>query len=199
MMSFKPGILSLFLPVPVLLAGCAAVDRDVANRYEVPAGTRIELTRAVELPFRSARVYIQGGRTLAWSEVNRYAPYCSFGLNRERNGEALATSIGPTVFEVRDSRVGVQAGLDALPERQPGYLTERSVFTGEAVRVASEGGRGGGGTPWPYNYYTVIEIYSADAPQVDDLTCAFDGAPRDDNLTLDRIRGTLEDLVLLRS
>lgn len=186
--------LKLLIAVPLIagaVSACTSTGGYNSPEYRLPDGSTVELTRTLKFPYQSVRAYVQGGEVLPWSDINKYVPYCSFGLNRNRIDGPLAREIPPTRFVTGEFRIGVDARLEPAT---PVQLAGNAPMAG--VLLASEGAMsGGGGTPWPYTYYTTIELYSEDAPQVDDLTCAFLGGTRDENLTLDEIRGTLGDLV----
>lgn len=183
-------VASLFAGV---LTACSTTGVYDSPAYRLPEGSTVELTKPLKFPYQSTRTFIQGGESLHWGQVNHYAPFCSFGLNRKRDGEPLMTDLPPTRFSTSQVNIGVEARAD-VP--QPFQVAGRGS-AGWSAYVASQGGAmdSGNGSPWPYRYYTTIELYSDEAPQVDDLTCAYDGERYDRNLTLDQIRDTLGDLV----
>lgn len=169
----------------ITLTACTTMGGPQSSTYRFDDGTRLELLRTLEFPGRSARVYIQDGETVRRKNVNEWAPYCSFGLNRKRDGESLAREIPPGMFTIRRSSVGVEIASGAEDSGDPG----------RGIRVAGLFGNGGpGGTPWPYRYITKMELYSKESPQLDDLTCAVKGAPPDRNLTRDDIRRVLDGI-----
>lgn len=162
------------------LTACTATGGYDPAKYRVPDGSKLELTQTLRFPGRSARVYMQFGETVRRSHVNEWEPYCSFGLDRTRDGKPLAREVGPAVFSVRKTHVGVEIAQNS---------------DGEPIVVAGLFGDGGpGGPPWPYRYVTRMELFSEQEPQVDDLTCAVQGAPPDRNLTGDEIRAALGDI-----
>lgn len=170
------------------LTACSSTGGYQSDRYKVPDGTEVELMQTLAFRGRSARSYIQFGEPLRRSEVNEWEPYCSFGLNRKRDNQPLAHEIAPTIFTVRKTQVGVDVA------RNSGYPQPGNPVDGRPIQVAGlfgGGGRDASGTPSLYFYYTKMELYSEQQPQVDDLTCAFRGAPVDRNLTVDDIRDTL--------
>lgn len=175
-----------------LSAGCAATGGYNSPEYQLPDGSTVELTRTVKFSYRSARTYIQGGESLRWKNVNHYLPYCSFGLNRNRNNQPLAREIQPTRFVTGEYSIGVEAAADRVRSVHLAGGGEAAAWRLAGQVAAPEGN---GGTPWPYTFYTRIELYSEEAPQVDDLTCAYDGDSTDRNLTLAEIRDTLGELV----
>lgn len=174
------------------LSACSTPGWYEADKYRVPEGSTVELRQALQFPGRSARVYIQFGETVRRQHVNEWEPFCSFGLNKNRDGEPLAREVGPTTFTVRSTQVGVD-----IAWRDDDAPSAQGMAAGsEPLLVAGlSGNNSPGGTPWPYVYITRMELFSDQEPQVDDLTCAVNGAPPDRNLTVDEIRGALGDIV----
>lgn len=176
-------------PALAVLTACATGGGAQPAEYRVVDTSRVELTQTLRFPGRSARAYVQYGEVLRRNDVNEWAPYCSFGLNRARDGAPLVREVGPTTFTVRDSRVGVDVSWgrqddagDAVPT---GLIRDRGVM------VAGSFGGSRGGIPALHFYFTTLSLHSEQQPQVDNLTCAFRGAPTDRNLSLDAIRDTL--------
>lgn len=180
--------------MPVFLGACAVTGENQSAGQRMTDGARVELNQTLRFPGRSARAYIQFGEVLRRNDVNDWAPYCSFGLNRERDGGHLVREVEPTTFTVRESRSGVDVALapeDAGGPGPAGLIRDRRIM------VAGEFGGGRGGTPALHIYYTTLTLYSEQQPQVDDLTCAFRGSPQDRNLTVAEIRDTLGDIARL--
>lgn len=176
------------------LAACAATGENQPAGQRITEGARVELNQTLHFPGRSARAYIQFGETLRRNDVNEWAPYCSFGLNRHRDGAPLVREVQPTTFTVSDWRSGVDVSLvpdDAGDPGPAGLIRDRGIM------VAGEFGGGRGGTPALHIYYTTMSLYSEQQPQVDDLTCAFRGAPQDRTLTVEEIRRALGDFARL--
>lgn len=153
----------------------------------VPAGSVLVLDRTLDMPPGGARVHIQGGRVVPEGDINRFVPHCSFGLRLQSGDEALIGAIRPGRFDTGRSRSWAQA------RREPG----------DGVRVAARG--------WPMlarsrergglihlRFRTEIPLGSAEQPQVDDLTCQYDGEPYDGYLTLEQIRSALGPIASLR-
>jgi len=169
----------------ISIAACTTMGGPQSSTHRFADGTRLELLSTLEFPGRSTRVYIQDGETVRRRNVNEWAPYCSFGLNRKRDGQSLAREIPPGAFTIRRTSVGVEIASGAGDSGDPG----------RGIRVAGLFGNGGpGGTPWPYRYTTKMELYSEQSPQLDDLTCAVKGAPPDRNLTREDIRRVLDGI-----
>lgn len=185
-------LLSLSAPLAVLLTSCATPGGYASPEHRLPEGSTVELMQTLKLPPNSARVFVQDGVAMRGDDVNLWEPHCSFGLNRNRDGKPLAREIHPAKFTTGEVGIGVHAGLTPGGDS---YAVPQGVPVVERVQVAGLfGGEGGAGTPWPYTYYTTIELYSDAEPQVDDLTCSFDGGPIHRNLTVDQIRRTLGDI-----
>lgn len=178
-----------------LLTGCASTGRYQSPEFRVPDSSQVELTQSLRFPGRAARIYIQFGEILRWSAVDQWAPYCSFGLNRKRDGRPLAREVGPAVFDVTSTRIWVDVSRGPDGQMPGGLAADRKIM------VASLFGRGGhrrDGTPSLYIYNTTLVLYSDREPQVDDLTCAYRGERMDRNLTLDEIRHTLGGIARIR-
>lgn len=192
MKSIKLPFVAIGLVALVFLSACSTPGGYEPDKYRVPEGSTVELKQALQFPGRSARVYIQFGETVRRKHVNEWEPFCSFGLNRNRDGEPLAREVGPTTFTVRSMQVGVDIARRGDDAPGGGGMAAGA----EPLLVAGLFGNDGpGGTPWPYLYITRMELFSDREPQVDDLTCAVNGAPPDRNLTVDEIRGALGDIV----
>lgn len=182
------------LCLPVFLSACAATGENPPAGQRITDAARLELNQTLRFPGRSARTYIQFGETLRRNDVNEWEPYCSFGLNRSRDGAPLVREVEPTTFTVSDLRSGIDVSLAPDDAGGPGPA---ALIRERGIMVAGQFGGGRGGTPALHIYYTTMSLYSGQQPQVDDLTCAFRGAPHDRNLTLEEIRNTLSDIARL--
>lgn len=180
----------------VSAAACSSMGEYRSAGSRIPEGATVELTRTLPFLGRSTRAYIQFGETLRGrGDVNEWEPYCSFGLDRRRDGEALVREVGPTTFEVTQSQVGVDVALspgdaqdDAKDDaKDDGLINDREIV----VAGAFGGGAGPSGTPSFHIYYMSLQLYSSQQPQVDDLTCAYRGSSVDRYLTVDEVRSTL--------
>lgn len=182
---------SLLPLLALLLTACSATGGYQSPEYRVPEGTRVELTRVLHFPGRSARIYIQFGGIVRWQDVDQWAPHCSFGLNRKRDGKPLARDIASTVFTVVGSRVWVDVSWNFEQDRPTDQAGNRETVVADLLN------RGFGhrdDTPSLYIYKTRLTLYSEQEPQVDDLTCAYRGSRTDRNLTMDEIRNTLGNI-----
>ncbi|MGA8262326.1 MAG: hypothetical protein WB783_19130 [Arenicellales bacterium] len=178
--------------VAASVAGCSSTGEYQTPEYRLSKGSIIELTQTLEFPSGEAHTYIQDGKSESWNDLDLWRPYCSFGLNTTRDHKPLVHEIHPTRFTTGDTRLGVYAALDP---GDPPTVDPDSIFAKRGVEVAGDsadsGGEGSSGFPSPYTFYTTIALYSDDEPQVEDLTCAFNGLPTDRNLTLNQIQATL--------
>ena len=189
MKQMKLMMLSAVGLITASLAGCAGTGGYQSPEYRLSKGSTIELKQALQFPSGSARTYIQDGKPQGWNDLNLWKAYCSFGLNRTRDHKPLVHEIHPTRFTIGGTRLGVYAALD--PSNPP-VVDPDSVFAKRGVEVAGVfSGGGNAGFPFPYTFYTTITLFSEQEPQVDDLTCAFNGLPVDRNLTLTQIQDTL--------
>lgn len=188
MKKMDPTGLAVVGLVAVLLAACSTTG---GYQYRPPAGSTVELTQVLKFFPGSLRLYIQYGEVTRWQHLNTWVPYCSFGLTRTRDGRPLTREIHPTRFATGDVRIGVHAAAVPACREEPPVI---DALAGPGIEVAGLSGAPDGGTPWPYRYYTEIELYSAEEPQVDDLTCAFDGGPMDRNLTVEEIGRVLSGI-----
>ncbi|MFZ0485465.1 MAG: hypothetical protein WAL83_00560 [Arenicellales bacterium] len=190
-MKLKPSLLVAAGLTAASVTGCATTGVYQSSGYRPSEGSTIELTQTLELSPGAARVYIQNGKARHWNEVNLWKPYCSFGLDRTRDGNPLAREIHPATFTTGNTRLGVYAALDP---GKPLDVNPDSAFAARGVEVAGPFGNDGGGFPSRYTYVTSIALFSDEEPQVDDLTCAFDGVSVDRHLTMNQIQGTLGDV-----
>lgn len=169
------------------LAACTSMGPYKSAGSRVSEGATVELTRTLQFPGRSTRAYIQFGEPLRGrGDVNEWEPYCSFGLNRSRDGEALVREVEPTTFNVTQSRVGVDVAWSPGDAGDDGLINDREIVVAGAF-----GGGDPSGTPSLHIYYTSLQLYSSKQPQVDDLTCAYRGLSVDRYMTVDQIQNTL--------
>lgn len=173
-----------------LLAACTAGPTQHYTGYRAPQVSSVELRQTLLFPGRSARAHIQLGKPLRWQDLDQWTPHCSFGLNRRRDGKPLAREIEPTVFTVLDSRAWVDVSQGPAENRRGVPDTDRRLLlAGPLTRFGRNRD-----VPSLYIYRTRLALYSKQAPQVDDLTCAYRGSRTDRSLTLDQIRDTLGDI-----
>lgn len=196
-MKYRKRILSLLSGcTSILLVACSSTggtDGSHSSERQLSPGATVELTQPINFPYRANRVFIQGGQILARRrDAIRFQPFCSFGLNRNRDNNPQISEINPDVFSVQGTRTWVTASREI---DQPVQVASNSAFEGSDELLIAF--RGGGGVS-RFTYHTEISLNSEQQPQVDDLTCAFDsylGVHRGQHLTIDQIRDTLGGLV----
>ena len=163
------------LALVLLLAACqTAVSRDENSPYyAVPAGARLVLHRALTVPADRLDVHLQGGRVLAYAEVNPYHPFCALDLHRRLD---VPQTVASGEFTVRKASQEI-----IQTQRAPG------------ARLAS------GGSPSFDIYNTVLELRSETQPQVARLTCGqWVYPPQQRHVTVNEMRQALGSVFTLR-
>ncbi len=171
------------------LAGCA-----VSGGYEgaaVPRGSELVVHERLDVPAGSARVFVQDGVVVRDGAVNRFVVSCSVGLER-RDGGSLPEAVLPGRFHVpHDSRWRAQAGLhgyDPMPVRvagmPPGPWAGMGLFHHRSVDRL--------------DFETEFPLESARQPEVDDVTCRYNGYWTDDPPTFKQIDEAFGDIATLR-
>lgn len=84
-----------------VLAGCASTP---AYSPSVPPGTQLEVRQSLDVPYGSARVFLQGGRVLARGNLDHWSVYCSVQTRPIREAGESQTKIEPGRFEVYEVR-----------------------------------------------------------------------------------------------
>jgi hypothetical protein len=174
------------------VAGCSSVGGYQTPAYRLANGSIIELTQTLSFPSGGARTYIQDGESKPWNSLSQWRAYCSFGLNATRDHKPLAGEIHPTTFTTGDTRLGSYALLD--PDNPPGVDPD-SIFASRGAKVVADSAASGASVR---TFYTTITLHSDQEPQVDDLTCAYNGSSIDHNLTLAEIQATLGAIVRIQ-
>lgn len=143
----------MFMPLLVLLAGCAAMSDGSA-----PSADRGELVlhRALTIPAHRGWVYIQGGQVydttgyISFQAVDQYYTHCRLEL---RQASDRSVTIQPGSFRI----VNVRHGEELV--RRDGLMVAALE-----LRLASAAG--------PAIASTTFELHSDDQPQVARLRCA---------------------------
>jgi predicted small secreted protein len=195
MMRARKRILPLTVGLgAAVLTACSTTGGYGSPEYRLPEGSTVELMETLEFSPNSTRVFIQGGVQMRGRDVDLWQPHCSFNLKRGLGEAPRAVEIQPTRFSTGKASLGVRAALDNGGGGN-GYAVPEGLPVIKEIRVAGLfGGAQGGGTPWPYTYYTTIPLYSEDAPRVQELTCAYQGSAAERNITVDVIQETLGDV-----
>ncbi len=170
------------------LAGCA-----VSGGYggaAVPRGSELVVHERLAVPTGSARVFVQHGKVVRDGAVDRYAVSCSLGLER-RDGGALPEAVLPGRFRVpHDSRWRAQAGLrghDRMPVMVAGMAPAASSGMGLFHRRFVD----------RLNFETAFALESTQQPEVDDVTCRYNGYPTDDPPTFEQIDRAFGEIATL--
>lgn len=136
-----------------VLAGCASTS---AYSPSVRPGTQLEIRQTLEVPYGSARVFIQGGRVVDRANLNHWAVYCSLQTRPIREA-------GETQMKVQPGR------FDVYEVRQFNDINR----TGRVYTAVM----GGGFEEWPAFIVFQVEmrLRSATQPDVRALFCAKNG------------------------
>ncbi len=173
----------------VALAGCAqpsAYPPD-SPHYAYPAGVRLVLERAVDIPPDAATVRFQYGQPVARNGVREEDPYCIFEVNTVA---ADSQRVAPDTLRVTaiERRIETFAGMPAWPGFTRFGLHERSHHGRRVVFDDDDG-------PSQIYYVTRFRLASAAQPDVRALTCQHNqmmpGVAIMRHVTLPEIRGAL--------
>lgn len=126
--------------------------------YVVPAGSRLVLERELTIPGNRAAVYIQGGQTRSYRDVNPYYPYCKFEVRSPRD---TMQKIQPDDFAVTRAFQETPPMVRAEPQR-PGV-------SARLVRVSSMDSDSGVSATV---FATTMWLRSDRQPDVSRMTCA---------------------------
>ena len=158
------------LIVMVVLSGCASVGG--APAFMLPTGSKVQVNQDLSA-VSGARVTIQYGRVIPRSEVSVIDPHCQFYLHRSREEMNDPVVVRPGTFTVK--RVYQRQAYDGLQ-------LAATQFVGDPTRYPT----------------TVMELSSAQQPEVRDLRCAIWGTPYVEGfLTIDQMRAALGDSIEL--
>ncbi len=122
-----------------LLGGCQTVPpgSEQAEADTIPPGSRLTLTRSLQLPAHTAGVYIQGGQVLSYGRVRQYYPHCRFELRTRLD---TPRSVEPETFRIDAVRRELEfvEGPDA-PVRVAGLSLEGLAEDGPLYEIRSVG------------------------------------------------------------
>ena len=166
--------LLIVLPLVILGACSLTPARDEASPFYVPpAGSRLILNQTLTIPPENVGVFIQGGRAVGNREVDQYLPHCRLELRDRREA---AQTVNPDEFRVERVRRDVQV--------------VSNTRTGPLVQV--------GHGPSFFIYRTLLDLSSAQQPQVRTLVCQHWGHPAlDDHLSIRNMRQALGEVMSL--
>lgn len=166
----------LLILIPLVLLGACQTTaaRDEASPFYVPpAGSRLVLKQTLTIPAENIGVFIQGGRAVGNREVDQYLPHCRLEV---RDRQETAQTVNPDDFLVQRVRRDVQV--------------VSNMETTRLVRV-SHG-------PSFFIYRTLLDLQSAQQPQVRTLVCQHWGHPAlDDHLSIRDMRRALGEVMTL--
>lgn len=173
-------IKALFCALPLLVACETPGDRGPDSPYfQYPGGSRLILTRPLEIPADWATVRLQFGRTVAFGHVQEQQPHCILEINTVR---PVPQGVEPDNFTIT---------------RVQRSMSEIAAASGFFIRSAmAEDDR-----PTQMFYKIQFSLRSERQPGVLRLTCQHDqhaagiGIPR--HLTLTEIRQALGDIFKL--
>lgn len=144
--------------------------------FRIPAGTRLVLNRAVEIPPHQAAVFFQYGKRVSPNfGIDKYQPSCKFEM---WNITDTARTIQPDSFSV----IHVVLNQQYVDNTRPGLRYA-------ALTVAD---RDDGGGPFASIENTVLYLHSQRQPHVYRLTCSeWDDFNQALPLTVNQIRDAL--------
>lgn len=127
----------LLLCLAALLLSCGAPHSygPETPYYRFPAGSRLVLNRAVEIPANWATVRIQGGRVVAFDHVQEQSPHCIFeiGTVREMPQRVAADSFAIVRMTRSESTIAAKHGFfmrAAFADTdRPSQMFYKTVFT----------------------------------------------------------------------
>lgn len=179
------------LAVAVTMAiatGCATTGSPSA--FQPEPGTTVEVTKQLDFPPGSTRLYIQGGVPVRYHDVDRFLAHCAIKLDRRRDGEPLVDSVRPGTFTTGKARLSLR--VSDAGSWEPVRVASSND---SAVPVPLQVAEAADSTPTIFLYDTIIALHSEEQPQVADLTCSYDGGPSGDHLSPADISDALGELV----
>lgn len=102
----------IFFMIIVFLTSCASTAKEDDGRdyiYKISAGSKFVLKKDINIPARSASVNLQDGKTINYSDMDKYAPNCRFEVNKR--GEQTIKPGTFTVTKVKQDNVYVMRGV----------------------------------------------------------------------------------------
>jgi hypothetical protein len=176
----------------VALAACqtAYQGNEDSPYYNVPVGSQLVLNKEIHFDPDQVSVYVQFGKVLPFSAVQKYETFCKFELNHLVHA---ARTIAPS--EMRVTRVYQERSYDLFAgAARPQYvdLTAR--------RLVQSGGFDQGG-PGQQSFIERMDLHSPNQAEIYRLTCArWASYPTGyENLSITEIRRTLDPLFTLRT
>lgn len=158
--------------------------------YTVPVGSQLVLNKEIHFNPDQVSVYVQYGKVLPFSAVQKYDTFCKFELNHLVQ---TARTIAPN--EMRVTRA-YQEQMYELFARAGGARPRYAQLAG---RLVQSGGFDQGG-PSLQSFIERMDLHSPSQPEIFRMTCArwapYPGSY--DYLSIAEIRKTLDPLFTLR-
>ncbi|MBI3899515.1 MAG: hypothetical protein HY308_14655 [Gammaproteobacteria bacterium] len=167
----------------VALSGCQTDNARSPLSYHIPVGSRLTLQRELTIPADDASIYIQNGRVLPFSEIQKYEPHCRFAM---RTRENTPRTVQKDEFLITQVRRDVS---DGLTEIGPIRLARAGVSIGDTINDSEI-----------MTFATRLRLNSATQPDVNSLNCGqwADTYARYQYITIDELRHTLAGLFSLQ-
>lgn len=173
----------------IYLTGCSSAylsgpPGENSPLFLVPVGSKVILTKEVEVPSGQNEVYFQNGDTMAWYKVDIYLPYCALKVFARRETSQV---IHPDEFTVQKSYQQTFFKQVQAPDEAP---VIQPVAFAQNVDLDQGGNMG-------YQVVAnVLELHSGHQPQVTSLLCTDWGLPpTESHITLKKMRQALGSFV----
>lgn len=98
---FNLRLIGAIVGLAGIMAGCASTSYRMPM---VPPGATLEIRQTLEVPYGSARVFIQGGRVITEENINHWAVYCSVQTRPIRQAGQTQTKVEPGRFDIYEVR-----------------------------------------------------------------------------------------------
>lgn len=179
------------------MAACASGPYPITSPYyQIPAGSHVEVTRALTIPPESARVYFQHGNVISPSEKDNYQPNCWFLSWKVLEA---AQTILPDTFLIK----GSQKSQDFVHHLANIKYASRSGQVNIDVGVGIAVGNGmnflAGDRPVAAEFTTTLQIHSDKQPDIRQLACShWDDPSSGKDLTVEQMQQALGSYVAIK-
>lgn len=181
-------IFSMAVLFAAVLTACSSqpvADEDSAF-YAVPVGSRLQLHQAVTIPPDQVAVWVQDGKLLPESDVNKYRPNCKFEVYKISE---QARTVAADNFEI--TRVEDDIETSALPAEV--QLAALEVMLSEAYLAL-----GALDHSEVFNYATLMYLHSERQKDVYRMTCQHWESVMDDRyLSISQMRQAMGEVFSL--
>ena len=176
------------------LAACqtAYQGNEESPYYVVPAGSHLILNKELNFDPDRVSVYVQNGKILHLSEMQKYDPFCKFELNHL---VSTARTIAPDEMSV----------TKALQEHSYDTVSQagRLHYVRLALPLIAQSGSFNQGGPSMQSYVVRMDLRSEKQPEIFRMTCIrwspYPGGYRYEYPSITEIRRTLSPLFTLRT